>query len=386
MRSSKNLRTNVGWAAWILSASSVMLCACDQRHVSSVPLPGFVAPQRIEALSAPPGGGGLGSSPTRGSAGWGPASEPSNTLVRFVGTCDASGALPLDPHRLVVADDEDNVLRVYDVDRGGSPLLTFDLSPELDVRMRKKPEADIEGATRLGDDAYFVTSHGLTKSGKRDPDRFLYFATTLPKDGRGVSVLGRPYRRLLDDLLRHPLLRDLNLHEAASRAPSEAGGLNLEGLTRAADGSFLLGFRSPVPRGKALVVRLENPRGTLFGERARLSGVRLLDLGERGVRALSSFRGRFLVLAGPAGAEGSFALFDYDGDAGVERVPHVEFADLNPEAFFSSEERERILVLSDDGTRMIDGVPCKKLRDPERKSFRGLWIDLNPLAPPRGDD
>ncbi len=33
-----------------------------------------------------------------------------------------------------------------------------------------------------------------------------------------------------------------------------------------------------------------------------------------------------------------------------------------------------ILLLSDDGNRVIDGVACKDLDGPARKRFRGLWV------------
>src|SRR5690606_32840314 len=71
-------------------------------------------------------------------------------VLWFEGACDASGAVPLDKHRFVVADDEDNVLRVYHADRGGPPLARIDLSPKLALRKQKKAESDIEGATRVG--------------------------------------------------------------------------------------------------------------------------------------------------------------------------------------------------------------------------------------------
>src|SRR4051812_31397526 len=43
--------------------------------------------------------------------------------VSFVGACDASGAVPIDERHFAVADDEDNVIRVYDAVAGGKPVL-----------------------------------------------------------------------------------------------------------------------------------------------------------------------------------------------------------------------------------------------------------------------
>src|SRR3954470_5180846 len=90
-----------------------------------------------------------------------PAAAPSASadpdLVEFQGMCDASGAVPLGGDRFAVADDEDNVLRVYDAGRGGPPLHAVDISAALPLPHKKKtPETDLEAATRLGDLALWI--------------------------------------------------------------------------------------------------------------------------------------------------------------------------------------------------------------------------------------
>jgi hypothetical protein len=57
-------------------------------------------------------------------------------------------------------------------------------------------------------------------------------------------------------------------------------------------------------------------------------------------------------------------------------VPGVALDGLNPEALVSLDASGRVLVLSDDGTLEIDGKPCKRLKDPARKRFRGAWLAL----------
>ena len=37
-----------------------------------------------------------------------------------------------------------------------------------------------------------------------------------------------------------------------------------------------------------------------------------------------------------------------------------------------------LLVVSDDGTHLVNGVECKKLKDPMRKTFRAVSISLAP--------
>jgi hypothetical protein len=57
-------------------------------------------------------------------------------------------------------------------------------------------------------------------------------------------------------------------------------------------------------------------------------------------------------------------------------VPGVDFVAFNPEALFSPPGRDEVLVLSDDGSEPVDGRECKRLKDPERKRFRGAWLGL----------
>lgn len=305
--------------------------------------------------------------------------ETASPLLVFEGGCDASGAVDLGSGLFVVGDDEDNILRVYDARRGGGPVQTADLSPTLELPVKKKPpEADIEAATGLGARAYWLSSHGRSSSGKKDPSRLRFFATTAPEDGKELRLVGRPYTQLMEDLLAEPRLAPFELESAELRAPKEPGGLNIEGMTAMPDGkSVLIGFRSPVPEGRALVIPLLNPEGLVEGERARFGEPRLLDLGGLGIRALSWWRGRYLLIGGAVANEAPSRLFTWSGgeDAPVP-VPSVDLAGLNPEAVVSAEDAEGILLLSDDGTRVVDGVACKRQKDPAKKRFRGLWLRL----------
>ncbi len=295
-------------------------------------------------------------------------------MTWFEGMCDASGSVPLDEQHFLVVDDEDNLLRVYDADRGGPPQHTHDVSSELPLA-KPKAEADLEAVTRIGDEAYYLASHGRKRSGKRDNNRLLFFATTLPASDKAPHVVGAA-TSLLDAFERAPALADFGLSEAATRAPTAENGLNLEGMTAAGDGSVWIGFRNPVPRGRALLVRLENPREVVRGQAPRLGKPLLLDLGGLGIRALTTWRGQQLLIAGPSGSGGPFRLYRFSRDAGAELVAGVDFEGFGPEGFFSSEGRDELLILSDDGTRIIDGVPCKQLVDPRRKRFPGLWLRL----------
>lgn len=297
--------------------------------------------------------------------------------VIFRGACDASGATPLRGDRFTVADDEDNVLRVYDAAKGGEPLNRADLSASLDLPLRKKvPEADIEAATAFGEYSLWLTSHGLNKHGAYDPARARFFATRSDSDGSHWTLAGKANTQLLTALLGAPQLESLGLAAASQLRPKDPGGLNIEGMTQRLDRqSVWIGFRNPVPAAKALLVPLLNPLPVaLEGAPARLGEPVLLDLAGLGVRALGVRRGHYVIAAGPiAGSSGS-RLYTWNGlDAPVE--VKVDLSDFNPEALIMHDDRDEVLLLSDDGTRKVGERECKKLRASE-KAFRGMWVRL----------
>lgn len=282
---------------------------------------------------------------------------------------------------MIVADDEDNVLRTYDAEVGGPPLAGTDVSTELHLPLAGKKrlrarELDLEAATRVGDRGYWLASHARSKKGRLAPERLRLFATTLGESG-AIHVVGQAYDRLVEDLVAAPALAHLGLAAAAGIAPNQEGGLNIEGLTTGADGRVFIAFRNPTPHGRAIVISILNlDELTAGGRPARFGEPILLDLGGLGVRALSWWRGRYLLVGGHYAAGRRSALFTWDGIGRPAPVPSVDLGDYNPEAFFTPEDRDQILVISDDGERTIDGMPCKKLKDPARRRFRGVWLTL----------
>jgi hypothetical protein len=306
------------------------------------------------------------------SAGKGPAAEL--RWVSFVGACDASGAVPIDERHFAVADDEDNVIRVYDAVAGGRPVLHTNLSKQ--IALAKKGEADIEAATALNGRAYWLSSHARNARGEVDPNRSLLITTDLPTLDAHLEVQGQVYRSLLDDLEQSPTLRRYDLTRAAALPPKEPGRLNLEGLTATPEGTLLIGFRSPVPAGQALLVPLLNPEAAALDGPLRFGEPIELDLGGLGVRSLSYWHGRYLIAAGPAEGHGPHRLYGWQGPGSrAQLLAEAPFENANPEAFFTAENNPEILVLSDDGSRVVRGKPCKKAPKRHRR-FRGVWLRL----------
>lgn len=307
---------------------------------------------------------------------------PGAREVIFEGMCDASGAVELGLDRFVVADDEDNVLRIYDAERGGPPLAAVDVSAEVGLEPRGKkrrfPELDLEAGTRIGDRAYWLTSHGLDSKQRPRPERLRFFATTVPVDGVALAVVGEPHDGLIAALIADPRFAAFGLAAAAARGPKEAGGLNLEGMTATPQGTLLLGFRNPVPDGRALFFELLAPADVVAGAPPAFGDPFQLDLGGLGVRALTWWRGRYLIVAGAFASGGASRLYTWDGAGAAAALP-IDLAGYNPEGTFTPEGRSALMLLSDDGERVIDGRPCKKL-EPARRRFRGLWIEIGSPA------
>lgn len=308
------------------------------------------------------------------------ASGLSTAPMAYRGMCDASAVITLGSSHFVVADDEDNILRIYSSEGGGLPLRAIDFARFLAVN-RRSPEADIEGAARIVDRIYWITSHGRNKNGKQRFNRHRFFATTVVETNGTFDIkpVGRPYGSLLTDLGNDPKLARFNLAVAATLAPKSKGALNIEGLCATPDGHLLLGFRNPIPQGKALVVPLLNPGEVITGQPARFGSPLLFELGGFGIRSIAASSGRYLIVAGSYDGDGQSVLYEWKG--GEDKPHRLEFAELfglNPEAieFFQERETERLLVVSDDGALLVGGKPCKELKDPKLKSFRAVTLDF----------
>lgn len=310
------------------------------------------------------------------------------SMVRFDGMCDASGAVPLSDSLFMVADDEDNILRVYDADKGGQPVNTFNLATKLKQKLRvvasekeRAPinldaELDLEAATNVDGVSFWLSSHARNKKGKEKAERFQLIALSYNATLDKVELIGRPYGGLLDAMIENPGLKPYQLERAASRAAEDDFAVNIEGMTARFDGGVYIGFRNPVPKGKALVVALENPAAVVQGQAPKFSAPIELNLGGLGVRGLTSWRDTYIIAAGDIDSGDASVLYSWGGGNTPPQKMSMKIpTDFNPEAFFTPENRERFLVLSDDGALDIEnGKKCKKLKDPNKKSFRGIWL------------
>jgi hypothetical protein len=314
---------------------------------------------------------------------FGTAFAQNDTVVSFHGMCDASAAVALDANNFVVANDEDNVIRVYSHTEPKRPRAQLDVSTFLG--MKPTQEADIEAATRIGDRVYWITSHGRNSEGQERPRRQRLFATDIQLiDGQvTIKPAGAAYEGLLNDLIKAPQLAKLKLAAAAGKKPEAQGGFNIEGLASTPGGELWIGFRNPLFEGKALIVPLINATQLLTRDAAtaRFGEPLFLALGGRGIRSIeySAERHEYLIAAGPFNGKGNFALYRWSGKAAEtpRQIPNVSLGTLRPEAMaVYPGNPDKIQVLSDDGDETIDGSRCKDNPDAGKRRFRSTWITL----------
>ena len=297
------------------------------------------------------------------------------TQTRYSGMAEASAAALLDAKHFVVADDECNTLLVYALDKAEPVGKPIDLAGFLGTAGKA---SDLEGGARVGDLIYWISSHSLQKSGKPREWRKRFFATKVDTSASPPTVRphGSAYEHLLDDLIAAPELRDLKLDGAAKVAPEQDDGLNIEGLAAWKNGGLLIGFRGPLRAGKAPVVPFKNPARVIGGGRAKFGKPVLLDLNGRGIRSIDRVAHHYLVLAGPVGDVGTFAVYRWTGKAADAPVLRYELpsSDIAPEALLAAPSSSEITLLSDDGSSQAEAACGSGAK--AQQQFRALRVRL----------
>jgi hypothetical protein len=341
---------------------------------------------------------------------------PAEKIITFYGTSDASAAVALGKDMFVVADDENNILRIYKTNRTSQPVFSCDLTQFLDIDP-EHPEADIEGATTLGDYIYWITSHGRNRDGKIRASRYRFFATKVEVESQNFSIqpVGISCKSLVHQLVKAENMGQLGLDRATGfgavnltkrqrkKLAPKKEGLNIEALCASTDAKTMyIGFRNPRPDSKALVVALSNPQQVIeVVERPIFEEPILWDLKGRGIRAMeySDFHKAYFIIAGPHDDRPGFVLYRWSGKKDkppkLVRELNLDKYDFSPEALVTFKDSERFLLLSDDGTLPIDvpvaelsddsgcmpdrlrqdgRCPNKYLTDPNKKTFRATWL------------
>ncbi|MEU9358795.1 hypothetical protein AB0D35_11900 [Streptomyces sp. NPDC048301] len=315
----------------------------------------------------------------------------------LTGSSDASAAVDVGGGYAVVADDESNTLRLYDLSASGAPVRTWDVASKLGV----SKEIDIEGAARVGNTVYWTGSLGNNKDGEYKADRNTVFTTTVSGSGASTQLtVGGSYRKLRDDLVAWDEANDDRYGFAAGtedgEAPKQIDGFNVEGLEFApgSTSTAYVGFRAPLvpPKsgGKALIVPVTNfDKVAGSGAKAVFGTPIELDLGGLAIRDIrKNAADQYLIVAGSWEADDNsdpYTLYSWDGVAGHAPVKRASLPTTDPggwEAVVSvpdlTEAGARAQVITDAGAADLygDGTEAKDLDHAEWKKSRATWFTV----------
>ncbi len=342
---------------------------------------------------------------------------------------DASAAVGIDADWMLIANDEDQVLRLYPRNDSGYPQGRTPLSDEIapdsgplaltdasgSGRVR---EVDIEAVARAGSRLYWIGSHSNNKDAEAAPNRRRLFATDLGGSGATTTLtyVDR-YDYLREDLIAwdaangHGLgANALGLAASAAEGTtpeaSDGSGFNIEGMVMAPDGvAAYLAFRAPLQttssRDQALIIpvnELDNlvadgAAGSRAVGAASFGSPILLDLGGRAIRDIArNDAGYYLILAGPSAsasgiAPADFRLFAWSGlreDAPQELA--VDLTALAPRGSFegivevptAAGPGTAVQLIVDNGDTDLygDGSAAKDQPNPGQRLFRSEWVTV----------
>jgi hypothetical protein len=271
---------------------------------------------------------------------------------------------------LVVEDEKEHPLSVVTIGADGSIKTEALTAGLLQMFSPFWKLDDLEGLA--ADEAGFVygiTSHSRDDDGdeKKSREKLVRFRV------EGDRVVDP---KVVDGLkhaltTRHPLLAAA----AQVRDVKASGGLNVEGLEISPDQKrLLIGFRSPLRDGRALIASVENLAAVFESDEAPRIAPLLeeLDLGGHGIRGLSYVPalGAYLVIGGPASREpANFDLWRWSGQPGAPAhrlaVPGLRgFEKAEGVSPAVLDGTERIIIVSDDGNRDAGRAAGYLLLDP----------------------
>lgn len=167
---------------------------------------------------------------------------------------------------------------------------------------------DLEGLAAIDDKSFYaMTSHGLTKKGKRKPEREKLLLISF--EG---SLSVKQSWTLRDSILKYlekNLSAQVDVKKAATAVPDE-GGLNIEGLAYH-QGKIIIGLRSPLTKSGEAIVMI------LSASDPKILSHKVLDLEGKGIRSLESADQGLLAISGSASdAQEKFGLHTLNLESG----------------------------------------------------------------------
>jgi hypothetical protein len=323
------------------------------------------------------------------------SATPSATIWQ-TGMSDASDGIALDSNYYISADDELDVINVYDRYNSGLPLVSFDYTNLVGLTDPSKPETDIEGSVTSPNNTskkYFIGSMSTGGSSfSIRPNRDILFATLVTGTGAATAFTVNGRVTLRSQIVSWGDLHgyDFSASAAAGIDSKSVSGFAIEAMAFGPDGTTLyIGLRAPlVPtntRTNAVIIPIQNfetwfNNGLPSGNPTIGAPIEL-NLGGRGFRDLIRLaNGTYIIIAGnPAGSPTTSAIYKWTGNAFDAPIPVTTSADgiLNlegvlPVTIGTHISTSQLQVISDGGSDAVygDGVASKDFTMLGLRKFR----------------
>lgn len=272
------------------------------------------------------------------------------SVQTFSDLYEPSGAASLSDGRvIVVEDDGDRPVRLFSLTLNKSEL---SLSPE-SLKGEITKVQDFEGVSEGKDNEIFlITSHSTSKKGERKKTREKLIKLTLK--GERISKI-----QVVGNLL--PFIQK-KLKDSLKLEKKDLEKINIEGLGfNATQETLLIGLRSPVFNGMALILPLLNPYD-LFSKKQDpiFNDIITLDLEGAGIRAITydTKRNRFLIAGEAKNKKGKLRsrIWAWDGLQNTKatriEVPKIkEVKNIEGMTIVHREGTSYLLFVCDNGNR-----------------------------------
>ena len=270
------------------------------------------------------------------------ASKSPEQTTWLQGSCDASAIADVGGGYFYVADDENNILRLYNSQLSGMPLRTVNA----EGFANGSEEYDVEGAT-VSDDGktiYWITSLANSKKGKEKPYRNRAFTTKINGSGVEATLTSGAYsEKFRDAMIKFGDDNGWSFSASASFAnsmiPKRIDGFNVEGLTLKTNGNgaAYIAFRAPcVPkkgvtptssnRKYAVMATVENFEQIFSGSgksstTPQVGAPVLFDFGGLGIRSIERVGDYYVIIAGLFEGGGTPKAYLWDGTTNENADP-----------------------------------------------------------------
>ena len=269
---------------------------------------------------------------------------------KFYNIFEPSGATTLEDGRVLIVEDEkgDNNLKLLSINENGT--ITEDgklhLTKEL-KKVFKHDVEDIEAITSNQNNIYAITSHSLNRNSQTKESREKMIMMTY--NGTNIEKYYL-YSHLKNDLY-------YSFPNLFSHSVLKANDINIEGLVYdEKDDSLLVGFRSPLKDGKAIIIGIKNFKSMfLKQEKTLFTQATLLNLNGMGIRDISydsQKKGYWIIAGSSQQRNGTFQLWFWDKEDSkllfVKHHPNIGFGEgitlINKDS-----KNPGLLVVEDDG-------------------------------------